>query len=361
MSWRSSTWSSDVNSGPRGGRVESHRAGRDIALTPIPPRGCPGGGVDQSHFGRPENAQSTTLPPGCARPAISVISCSLSSKSKIAAFSDSRSTLLVRGMTTMSCCTRKRRQTCAAVFLCAAPMRREHRRCRAHRRARSGYRRPPPCRGARQAAITFDWSRNGWHSIWLHTSGSLDDRQRLLDQRHGEVRHADMARQPVALDLAQRADGVRQRDLRIGPVQQQQVDLAQPQPHQAIARRALELARGEMARPDFGGDEHVVALDARGAQAFADLALVVVHLRGVDVAIAEPQRLLDDAGAGAAAQFPGAEPEQRNPRAIGLDARYGCARGHASAIPLRRLRRADDARVRPRRACRSRPSRRRSA
>ena len=84
-------------------------------------------------------------------------------------------------------------------------------------------------------------------------------------------------------------------------MQQQQIDLAQPQPHQAIARRALELARGEMARPDFRGHEHVVALGARGAKAFANLALVFVELRGIDVAIAEPQRLLDDAGAGAAA------------------------------------------------------------
>jgi hypothetical protein len=52
-------------------------------------------------------------------PAISDL---LSAKSKMAAFSDSRSTLLVRGMTTMSCWTRKRKQIWAAVFLQAAPM-----------------------------------------------------------------------------------------------------------------------------------------------------------------------------------------------------------------------------------------------
>jgi len=77
----------------------------------------------QSHCGRPENAQSTTRPPGCASAAISAMSCALSAKSKIAAFSFSRSTLLVRGMTTMSCCTRKRSETCAAVLPCAVPMR----------------------------------------------------------------------------------------------------------------------------------------------------------------------------------------------------------------------------------------------
>src|SRR5580698_4346814 len=85
-----------------------------------------------------------------------------------------------------------------------------------------------------------------------------------------------------------------------------------------------------MVRPDFRGHEHVVAPGARGTKTFADLALVFVELSRIDVAIAEPQRLLDDAGTGAAAQFPGAEPEQRNPRPIGLDDRYGCVRAHDS-------------------------------
>ena len=77
--------------------------------------------------------------------------------------------------------------------------------------------------------------------------------------------------------------------------------------------------RREMRRPHLGGDEHLVARDARGAQRLADLALVVVHLRRVDVAIAEPQRLLDDARAGAPAQLPGAETDQRNTRAVRVD------------------------------------------
>ena len=74
-----------------------------------------------------------------------------------------------------------------------------------------------------------------------------------------------------------------------------------------------------MGGPDLGGDEDLVALDAGGAQALADLALVLVDLRGVDVAIAEPQRLLDQPRAGASAQFPGAEPDRRDSGAIGLD------------------------------------------
>ncbi len=83
----------------------------------------------------------------------------------------------------------------------------------------------------------------------------------FVDERNGEVRHPDMAGKAVALDLAERAERFRKRNLRIGPMQQQKVDLAQAQPHQAIARGAFELARGEMRRPDFRGDEHLTALD----------------------------------------------------------------------------------------------------
>ena len=74
-----------------------------------------------------------------------------------------------------------------------------------------------------------------------------------------------------------------------------------------------------MRRPDLGGDEHLVARQTGGAQPFAYLALVVVHLRGVDMPIAEPQRLLDDAGAGASAQIPGAETGKRDAGAFGFD------------------------------------------
>ena len=77
-----------------------------------------------------------------------------------------------------------------------------------------------------------------------------------------------------------------------------------------------------MVGPDFRGEEDVVAAHAGGAQAVADFALIVVDLRGIDVAIAEPQRLLDHAGGRPPAQLPGAEPDRRYPCAIGLDEQH---------------------------------------
>ena len=127
---------------------------------------------------------------------------------------------------------------------------------------------------------------------------------RLLDELDGEIGHPDMARQPIALDLAQRAERIGERDLRIGPVQQQQIEFAQAQPAERVARGPFEIARRKMRRPDLGGDKHVAALDARGVQALPHFALIVVHLRRIDVAVAEPQRLFDHAGAGSARADP---------------------------------------------------------
>ena len=70
-------------------------------------------------------------------------------------------------------------------------------------------------------------------------------------------------------------------------MQQQQVDLGKAQPGQAFLGGSFEIVRREMGGPDLGGDEHVVAPDAGGAQSLADLAFVLIDLRGVDVAIAE--------------------------------------------------------------------------
>ena len=74
----------------------------------------------------------------------------------------------------------------------------------------------------------------------------------------------------------------------------------------------------------FGGDENLVAF-AGGADTLANIALVVVHLRGVDVAVAVGDGLLDQPRAVLAAQRPGAEPDQRDLRSRWLR-RLRCAK-----------------------------------
>ena len=152
----------------------------------------------------------------------------------------------------------------------------------------------------------------------------------LFDQRDGEVRYADVAGKSRALDLAEGAERVAQRDLRVGPMQQKQVDVREPQSLQTCLRRALEIAGGKVRRPYLRGDKDVLARDACGAQPLPHLAFVIVKLGGVDVPVAELQRLLDDARTGAPAQFPGAESDHRDARAVRFDD-VGCD-GHRHGL-----------------------------
>src|SRR6516225_10031289 len=145
----------------------------------------------------------------------------------------------------------------------------------------------------------------------------------LFDEFNCEIRNADMACQAVALDLAERAERAAEWNLRIGPMQQQQVHFAQAQPRKAVTRGTFEIARREMRRPDFRRYENIAALDARRVQSFADLPLIVVHFRRVDVTIAEPQRLFDEASTSAPAQLPSAQTQERDSDAIGGNIRAG--------------------------------------
>src|SRR5260370_1215324 len=90
----------------------------------------------------------------------------------------------------------------------------------------------------------------------------------LFDERNGKVRYPDVASQTRALDLAQGAERIAQWDLWVWPMQQEQVDLAKPQSRQALLRGTLKIARSKMRRPDLGGDEDLIASDARAAKPF---------------------------------------------------------------------------------------------
>ncbi len=142
-----------------------------------------------------------------------------------------------------------------------------------------------------QAASTLPWSRKGWHSIWSQTSGSLDSFTACSSKATVKFDTPICRGVALALHLGHRAERLGERHARVRPVDQQQVDGVEPQLRQAPGR-ALELARRQQGRRHLGGDEDLVA-HAGGAHALAHRAFVVVHLRGVDVAVAERHRLLD--------------------------------------------------------------------
>src|SRR5262249_35824859 len=153
----------------------------------------------------------------------------------------------------------------------------------------------------------------------------------LFDQRDGEVRHPDMAGKPPALYPAERAERVAPRDLRIRPVQEEEMDGGGLEPRPARLGRTLEVARGKVRRPNLRGDEHLIAFYAGGAQPLPHFAFVVIKLGGIDVAVAAPQRLLDDPHAATPAQLPGAEADERNAGAMRFD-HVGCNGHHHSPL-----------------------------
>ena len=64
---------------------------------------------------------------------------------------------------------------------------------------------------------------------------------RLRNQRNRKVRHTDVARQPLFLDLTERPDRVRQGNPRIGPMQQEQIDFGQFQSLKGLLGGAVKV------------------------------------------------------------------------------------------------------------------------
>ena len=146
---------------------------------------------------------------------------------------------------------------------------------------------------------------------------------RLLQQGGGEICHPDMLRSPVALGLAQDVEGFRQRHLRVRPMDEQQVDPGQSQLDETLIERALEVGGRELVEIDLGGDENVIAVEAGVpqtlVQTLAHSGFIVVALRGVDVAVAQPQRGLDRLDADRVLKRHGAKADGWDPGAVGFD------------------------------------------
>ncbi len=98
-------------------------------------------------------------------------------------------------------------------------------------------------------------------------------------------------------------------------MQQQQINFAHAQPHKTFLGRAQEIVGREMRRPDFGRHEDVGTAGTGGANALSHLALILIDLRGINVAITEAKRLFNEPCTGSPAQLPGTESDSRNARA----------------------------------------------
>ena len=152
-----------------------------------------------------------------------------------------------------------------------------------------------------------------------------------------EVRDADGAGAAVALELLEHAPGRDEVAAVEGgqrPVDQEQVDVVEPERDQRGVEGPARVV-GPMGRvAELAGDEHIVTREAGGADALADPALVAVHLRGVDVAVARLERLLHGPGGVPRCDLEDPEPELRDgPAVVEPDAGGAAHRSPSSEGP----------------------------
>ncbi len=139
------------------------------------------------------------------------------------------------------------------------------------------------------------------------------------EKRSGKIGNADMAREPVALRTIQRPDAGLERHRRVRPVDEQEVDLIEPERVQALLRGTAKIRRADVGPPHLGRHEDRIAGHAGGAQALADFPFVGIHGRGIEMAIAGFERCADETDALFALEGPGAEPDGGDLGAICFD------------------------------------------
>jgi hypothetical protein len=122
-------------------------------------------------------------------------------------------------------------------------------------------------------------------------------------------------------------------------VQQEQVDVVGPEAAQRVLRGAAQLVGLEVAREDLRRQPDVLAVDAALRDRLADLVLVLVRARRVDVPIADLERVAHALLGVAVVHQPGPEPERRHARPLHLDHRLiACAHPPDGARTIATLR-----------------------
>ena len=98
-----------------------------------------------------------------------------------------------------------------------------------------------------------------------------------------------------------------------------EIDIVELQLPEAGVEGAADRAGTELIVPDLGGDEELVARDARGSDRSPDGVFVLVHGGSVEMPIAERQRAFDDRLGADAWHAERTEAEPRNGDTLGLN------------------------------------------
>src|SRR5690625_4412797 len=126
---------------------------------------------------------------------------------------------------------------------------------------------------------------------------------RLLHQRQIEVAHADIDRLTL---ITQSHHGLKrplQRDIRVGPVYQKQIQIGCIQVPQAILDSLKDIIVLQIRMPYLGCNEELLPISPRYLYRLSDLRFIFVHLCCIDVGITQIQCLAKSLVALTAIQF----------------------------------------------------------
>ena len=108
--------------------------------------------------------------------------------------------------------------------------------------------------------------------------------------RDREVRDADVPHCPLLDEFVHRVEGLLVGGLLVGRVNQEEIDVLGVEPIEAVAGRLDHRVVGAVLARQFRRDEHLFAVDVGIPDRIADRRFALVHLCGVDVAIARVER-----------------------------------------------------------------------
>ena len=142
-----------------------------------------------------------------------------------------------------------------------------------------------------------------------------------------------MPHEPRLAQLGERAQRLLERHVVVGPVQQQEVDVVDLQPLERPLGRRAHAVGGELVAPQLRRQEELVARHTAGGEPLADLGFVLICLRGVDVPVADFERIGDRLLAVAAEDLPGPESELGDGGTLDLEGAQARHRSWSSRPP----------------------------
>jgi hypothetical protein len=155
--------------------------------------------------------------------------------------------------------------------------------------------------------------------------GRFGEPDGLRHQLTVEITDADMTYLAGLRGGVESCDLVAQRHIRIGPMEQQQVNVVGAQFAETLVDRSGEGALGVVGHPHLGGQEEVRTVKPRCLNALANLLFISIDLGRVDMAEASAERRGNGPQHVLTRHPMRAEAEGGNLRAIGGDHLHGSA------------------------------------